>query len=78
VPWTKRALRAYRERMRAAAARLAESTADCRRWLDEQGPEGRDELLAQVSEAALRNAPFVLYQQERQYTNFREANNLTG
>ncbi len=78
VPWTKRALRAYGERMRAAAARLAESTADCRRWLDEQGPEGRDELLAQVSEAALRNAPFVLYQQERQYTNFREANNLTG
>ncbi|CAL9668320.1 hypothetical protein [Streptomyces sp. Tu 3180] len=78
VPWTNRALRAYRQHAEAAAARLRQSTADCRRWLEEQGPRGRDELLAQAREAALRTAPFVLYQQERQYTNFRDANNLTG
>ncbi|MDT0612691.1 hypothetical protein [Streptomyces lancefieldiae] len=78
VPWTSGTLRAYQQRIEAAEARLKETAADCRRWLDEQGPEGRDELLAQAREAALRNAPFVLYQQERQYTNFREANNLTG
>jgi len=78
IPWTRRTLLAYREETERAADRLARSAADCRRWLEEQGPEGRDALLEQAKEAALRTAPFVLYQQDRQYTNFRSANNLTG
>jgi hypothetical protein len=78
VPWTRRALHAYRQRTERAAARLARSAADCRQWLEEQGPQGRDDLLEQAREAALRTAPFVLYQEHRQYTNFRDANNLTG
>jgi len=78
VPWTADHLRAYHRESTAAAARLAETTADCRTWLREQGPDGRDELLTGAREAALRTAPFVLYQQQQRYTNFREANNLTG
>ncbi|MFC8821312.1 hypothetical protein ACFT7U_11800 [Streptomyces rochei] len=78
VPWTRRTLETYRQELRRAEARLARSVADCRAWLAEQGPEGRDALLEQATEAALRTAPFVLHQQERLYTNFRERNNLTG
>ncbi|MEK8141879.1 hypothetical protein NKH18_02160 [Streptomyces sp. M10(2022)] len=78
VPWTSHVLAAYRQETGRAAARLAETVADCRQWLEQQGTEGRDELLEQAKEAALRNAPFVLYQGEKQYTNFRGQNNLTG
>ncbi|MBT2402048.1 MULTISPECIES: hypothetical protein [unclassified Streptomyces] len=78
VPWTPAVLEAYRQETGRAAARLAESVADCRQWLEAQGAEGRDELLEQAKEAALRNAPFVLYQDQKQYTNFRGQNNLTG
>lgn len=78
VPWTAGVLDAYRQEIGRAAARLAESVADSRQWLDAQGAEGRDELLEQAKEAALRNAPFVLYQDQKQYTNFRGQNNLTG
>lgn len=78
VPWTRRTLDAYLRYTQDTAAALARSVADCRRWLQEQGGAGRDALLEQAKEAALRTAPFVLYQQERQYTNFRDANNLTG
>jgi hypothetical protein len=35
-------------------------------------------LLADLTEAALRTAPFILYAGERQYTNFRAPNTLTG
>ncbi|WP_412079685.1 hypothetical protein ACLF6K_40015 (plasmid) [Streptomyces xanthophaeus] len=78
VPWSGRQLAAYAEETRLAAARLAESVADCRQWLADQGAEARDELLEQAKEAALRNAPFVLYQEQKQYTNFRDQNTLTG
>ncbi|WP_217141354.1 hypothetical protein [Streptomyces sp. AC627_RSS907] len=78
VPWTRATLDAYREQLRRADARVTETVADCRRWLAEQGPQGRDDLLEQAKEAALRTAPFVLYQQGRQYTNFRDHNTLTG
>jgi hypothetical protein len=78
VPWTQHTLDAYRQEAGRAAARLAETVADCRQWLDEQGPEGREELLEQAKEAALRTAPFVLYQDRKQYTNFRDQNSLTG
>jgi hypothetical protein len=78
VPWTRGVLRAYQREMGRAATRLARSVADCRAWLAEQGATGRDELLAQAKEAALRTAPFVLYQERKQYTNFRDQNTLTG
>ena len=78
VPWTRATLRAYQQEMNQAAARLARSVADCRAWLDAQGAEGRDALLEQAKEAALRTAPFVLYQEQKQYTNFRDHNTLTG
>ncbi|MFF4020825.1 hypothetical protein [Streptomyces sp. NPDC001843] len=78
VAWTADLLQAYGQETKAAEERLAETVADCRNWLEEQGPDGRDDLLEQAREAALRTAPFVLYQQQHQYTNFRQANNLTG
>jgi hypothetical protein len=78
VPWTRTVLAAYRRELEGATARLAESAADCRAWLERQGPEGRDALLEQAKEAALRTAPFVLYQDQKQYTNFRGQNTLTG
>ena len=78
VPWTARTLQAYREQLRRAAERDARSAADCRTWLHQQGEQGRQELLEQAKEAALRTAPFVLYQQDKLYTNFRGPNNLTG
>ncbi|MEV8309158.1 hypothetical protein AB0P36_17840 [Streptomyces flavidovirens] len=78
VPWTAAALAAYQEELGRACERLARSAADCRAWLTEQGPEGRDALLVQAKEAALRTAPFVLYQEDEQYTNFRDQNTLTG
>ncbi|WP_329136549.1 hypothetical protein OG552_25005 [Streptomyces sp. NBC_01476] len=78
VPWSRRAARAYHDQMGRAAARTARSLADCRQWLEQQGGKGRDELVEQVKEAALRTAPFVLYQEDRQYTNFRDQNTITG
>lgn len=78
VPWSQQALHAYEQETARAAARLAESVADCRQWLAAQGAEGREELLEQAKEAALRTAPFVLYQEHNQYTNFRDQNTLTG
>ncbi|MFF7394292.1 hypothetical protein ACFZAE_38440 [Streptomyces scabiei] len=78
VPWTARTLQTYQELLRHAAEREDRSAADCRTWLHQQGEEGRQELLEQAKEAALRTAPFVLYQQDKLYTNFRGPNNLTG
>ncbi|AZM49787.1 hypothetical protein DMB38_31975 [Streptomyces sp. WAC 06738] len=78
VPWSARAVRAYRRELAAATARRADEVAHCRAWLAEQGEAGRDELLDLATEAALRTAPFVLYQEEKQYTNFRDQNNITG
>ncbi|MFG3467362.1 hypothetical protein ACGF5T_33970 [Streptomyces sp. NPDC047853] len=78
VPWTQADLDAYREYLQRAEARVAETVADCRAWLEAQGEQGRETLLEQAKEAALRTAPFVLYQQGRQYTNFRDHNTLTG
>jgi hypothetical protein len=78
VPWSQEALHRYRQELSRAAARQAETVADCRRWLAEQGAKGRDELLEQAKEAAQRTAPFVLYRGDDQYTNFRDQNTLTG
>ncbi|MDI3422577.1 hypothetical protein [Streptomyces luteolus] len=78
VPWTATTLATYRQQLDRAAERRTQAVADCRAWLAEQGPEGRDALLDQAKEAALRTAPFVLYQEDKQYTNFRDQNTLTG
>jgi hypothetical protein len=78
VPWSRRALADYGHEVSRATARLAQSVADCRRWLTVAGAAGRDDLLEDLKEAALRTAPFVFYQEGKRYTNFREGNNLTG
>ncbi|OKH96215.1 hypothetical protein [Streptomyces uncialis] len=78
VPWSGRDLAEYRAASLRGAERLGESDADCRKWLAEAGPEGRREMLERLKEAALRTAPFVLYSGDRQYTNFRDQNTLTG
>jgi len=78
VPWSRTVLDVYRRELDHARARQAACAADCRAWLAQQGPEGRNALVAQAREAALRTAPFVLYQEDTQYTNFRGRNTLTG
>ncbi|MER8011767.1 hypothetical protein [Streptomyces sp. NPDC094149] len=78
VPWSRAVLDVYRRELHDARRRRAAGAADCRAWLAEQGQEGRDALVVQAREAALRTAPFVLYQQDTQYTNFRGRNTLTG
>jgi hypothetical protein len=78
VPWPAAAVPAYRAALRDAVARRDAAAADCRQWLADAGEAGRDELLEVVTEAALRTAPFVLYQEDKRYTNFRGRNTLTG
>lgn len=78
VPWSARALADYQTEVLRRVGRETRAVADCRAWLDALGPEGRDELLEDLDNAALRTAPFVLYQDDRRYTNFRERNTLTG
>jgi hypothetical protein len=78
VPWSAGAVAEYLDEMSQAAARYRDSVADCHRWLAAAGARGRYDLLEQLKEAALRTAPFVFYQEDRRYTNFRERNNLTG
>ncbi|HUY52405.1 MAG TPA: hypothetical protein VMV92_42985 [Streptosporangiaceae bacterium] len=78
VPWSARALADYRAEMDLATAGLHAAIADCRQWLDTAGERGRCDMLENLKEAALRTAPFVLYQGNRQYTNFRDRNTLTG
>ncbi|MGW1070999.1 hypothetical protein ACWD4F_41700 [Streptomyces aureus] len=78
VPWTSRHLDEYRREVTTAQERLDRDAADSRRWLAEQGSEGREALLAQMTEGAQRTAPFMLYIEDRQYTNFRDTNTVVG
>ncbi|HEX4833754.1 MAG TPA: hypothetical protein VH478_21975 [Trebonia sp.] len=78
VPWSARDLRDYQAEVDRAAARAREAVADCRAWLDAVGLAGRQVILDTLKEAARRTAPFVLYSGDRQYTNFRDRNSLTG
>ncbi|GAB3441630.1 hypothetical protein GCM10027570_07960 [Streptomonospora sediminis] len=78
VPWSRQALEEYRREAERARLRFDRSVADCRSWLADAGEEGRTELVERLRQAAMRTAPFVLYVQDRQYTNFRDRNNLTG
>lgn len=78
VPWPAAALKEYQAERERLDARARDAAADCREWLAKLGPDGRHELLESLKDAARRTAPFVLYQEERQYTNFRDRNTLTG
>ncbi|MFC0107559.1 hypothetical protein [Kibdelosporangium aridum] len=78
VPWSAQHLADYQAELARAAARLRSAVADCRAWLAAAGPAGRKDMLDNLQEAALRTAPFVLYSGDRQYTNFRDQNTLTG
>ena len=78
VPWPQAAVDAYLAASARSRARYARQAADCRAWLAAAGPDGRAEILETLQQAALRTAPFVLYHEDRRYTNFREHNNLAG
>ncbi|MEU9213818.1 hypothetical protein AB0D27_39470 [Streptomyces sp. NPDC048415] len=78
VPWSAEDLADYQAGLALAADRWHESVADCRQWLMAVGADGRRDLLEDLTEAAIRTAPFILYAGERQYTNFRDQNTLTG
>ncbi|GHF78219.1 hypothetical protein FHX82_004403 [Amycolatopsis bartoniae] len=78
VRWTAAALERYREELHREERRALSSVVDCRKWLAGLGTKGRNELLDELKDAALRTAPFVLYQDTKRYTNFREHNTLTG
>lgn len=78
VPWGSRAVSAYQDEICHAAAGYRRSVAQCRAWLEHAGATGRDELVELLKDAALRTAPFVLYQDGLQYTNFRDRNTITG
>lgn len=78
VPWSARHLADYQTELASATDRRRESVADCRRWLAAAGADGRRRLLDDLTEAAIRTAPFVLYSGDRRYTNFRDQNTLSG
>ena len=78
VPWSAQHLSDYQAELARATARSRDSVADCRQWLAAAGQGGRQDMLENLKEAARRTAPFVLYSGDRQYTNFRDRNTLTG
>ena len=78
VPWSEQDLRCYQAELACLSARFETAAADCRQWLAQAGPQGRSRILDNLKEAALRTAPFVLYTEDKRYTNFRERNTLTG
>ncbi|WP_040785656.1 hypothetical protein [Nocardia pneumoniae] len=78
IPWTATEVAAYQELLRSGTAEYLTSIIDCRTWLETIGRQGRNDILDEVTDAARRTAPFVLYQDAKLYTNFRERNNLTG
>lgn len=78
VPWSDHDLSAYQAELVRATARSRDSVADCREWLAAVGPDARQDMLEHLTEGARRTAPFVLYSGDRQYTNFRDQNTLTG
>lgn len=78
VPWSAWDLSDYQAELARATARSRDSVTDCRQWLEAAGQDGRQDMLENLREAARRTAPFVLYSGDRQYTNFRDRNTLTG
>jgi|GEM_PF-424181 len=78
VPWSQQTLLSYRNEVRRAVSRFAWEVADCRAWLAAAGARARYKMVERLKEAALRTAPFILYQEHNQYTNFRDRNTFTG
>lgn len=78
VPWSTGDLLDYQAELAQVSERSQASVTDARKWLDEAGPDGQAGILDTLKEAARRTAPFVLYSGDRQYTNFRDRNTLTG
>ncbi|WP_433578410.1 hypothetical protein [Nocardia brasiliensis] len=78
IPWTARAVAHHQQLLAEIDTRRTDSIRDCRQWLAGLGGRGRDESLGELTEAALRTAPFILYEGPHRYSNFREPNNLTG
>lgn len=78
LPWSRQAVLSFGNEMRAASARSVRAVADCRQWLAAAGQHRRNESLELLKEAARRTAPFMLYQEDRLYTNFRDLNTITG
>ena len=78
APWTAAQVQAYRTELHRAAERTAASVADCRAWLAALAEPDRIQLLDLLLEAARRTAPFILYVEGKQYTNFRNLNTITG
>ncbi|MFE9258761.1 hypothetical protein [Streptomyces sp. NPDC006879] len=78
VAWSAHDLADFQHELARSRTRFAQSVADCRQWLGDLGSAGRDELLEGLKEAAIRTAPFVLYQEDKQYTNFRDRNTVVG
>lgn len=78
VPWSEDAVREYRRLKAVADQCYRQSVVDCREWLGELTEDGRTGVLDTLTQAAQRTAPFVLYHEDRQYTNFRDLNTLTG
>jgi hypothetical protein len=78
VPWSVSAISSYQTEMERAAGCARAAVADCREWLAGLDPQALNDVLENLKEAARRTAPFILYQEDRQYTNFRDRNTLTG
>lgn len=78
IPWSRDEVDTYRSAVEQAERRQTLALADCRAWLAAHSGADRAALLEMLQDAALRTAPFRLYQGDKQYTNFREENNLPG
>lgn len=78
VPWNAAGVSDFLDRLEQIVAEQFDSVRECREWLCGLSPQERGCLLDELIDAARRTAPFVLYQEDKLYTNFRERNNLTG
>jgi hypothetical protein len=78
IAWPASALLDYRTELDRLGSRYQEEVADCRDWLDALGAAGQRDILENLKDAAAHTAPFILYQEDKQYTNFRDRNTITG
>lgn len=78
LPWSDSDVTQYRVALNEANARAASAVADCRGWLSALTPAGLSDVLTELTEATRRTAPVIFYCRDRQYTNFRDRNTVTG
>jgi hypothetical protein len=78
VAWSATDLQRYHAELDAATRPRDAAVVDSRAWLAGLGEDGLRLVLDDLKEGALRTAPFILYAGDRQYTNFRDQNTLTG